>query len=216
MSCQLAAEILRSSFSSEEIEIFEGNLGDPEPSLDSFEYDYLISFLSPWIVSSSSLVKAKKMAMNFHPGSPLYPGIGCYNFALYEESDEYGVTCHEMVEKVDKGNILSTSLFPLQKNDSVESLKIKSMNHLLILFQEKVDEIALGKEIKENGQSWERKPFKRKELNELCFIDKETMDEKEIGKRFRATEYVAKWGPYEMQNGEKILLSDFNCKFPNL
>ena len=45
--------------------------------------DYIISYLSRWIVPSYLLNNAKIASFNFHPASPEYPGIGCNNFALY-------------------------------------------------------------------------------------------------------------------------------------
>src|SRR5687767_10575563 len=45
---------------------------------------FIISYLSRWVVPPWLLEQALGAAINFHPGTPEYPGIGCCNFALYE------------------------------------------------------------------------------------------------------------------------------------
>ena len=61
--------------------------------------DYIFSYLCPWIIPMSIIKKAEIAAINFHPGSPKYPGSGCYNFAIYNGEKEYGVTCHFLSKK---------------------------------------------------------------------------------------------------------------------
>src|SRR4051812_40062356 len=59
----------------------------PEELLD-WQGDLIISYLSQWIIPGKVLEKASMAALNFHPGPPEYPGIGCTNFAIYDEADE--------------------------------------------------------------------------------------------------------------------------------
>src|SRR5574337_1427381 len=95
-----------------------GKWGDPFPALWSeWEGDVIISYLSPWIVPTWLLKKAKIAAINFHPGPPEYPGIGCTNFAVYNAESEYGVTAHHMAGKVDTGAIIAVQRFPVLKDD---------------------------------------------------------------------------------------------------
>ncbi|MCK5346414.1 MAG: hypothetical protein KAR20_23550, partial [Candidatus Heimdallarchaeota archaeon] len=83
---------------------FLGERGDLFPEeAKNIESDLVLSYLSPWIVPKHILEKTTKWNINFHPGPPEYPGIGCFNFALYDEANEYGVTAHIMEEKVDSG-----------------------------------------------------------------------------------------------------------------
>src|SRR5687768_15282057 len=77
------------------------------PAAANWQGDYVISFLSRWVVPAYLLERAKKAAINFHPASPDYPGIGCNNFALYDNATEYGATCHHMAPKVDTGGIIA-------------------------------------------------------------------------------------------------------------
>ncbi len=79
----------------------------------SWQGDYIISYLSRWVVPAELLERARRAAVNFHPASPDYPGIGCNNFALYENAAEYGVTCHHMAPRVDSGEIIAVRRFPV-------------------------------------------------------------------------------------------------------
>ena len=38
--------------------------------------------MSPWVLNNKILKKTNMYNINFHPGSPKYPGIGCFNFAI--------------------------------------------------------------------------------------------------------------------------------------
>src|SRR5438309_8525630 len=70
-----------------------GSRTDPFPaSAISHEWSGVLSFVSPWIVPRALLSRAR-VALNFHPGPVEYPGIGCYNFALYEGATTYGAVC---------------------------------------------------------------------------------------------------------------------------
>ena len=93
------------------VEIAGGAVGDPRPECLSRPGDYLISFLSPWIITADELARFDT-AINFHPASTDYPGSGCYNFALYDNAPEYGATCHHMLPKVDTGLVIDERRFP--------------------------------------------------------------------------------------------------------
>lgn len=207
--CRYAVNILRTYFDNDQIMIIEENRDiDLNEMLGTVESEYIVSFLSPWILPQSIINKAKVAAINFHPGSPNYPGTGCYNFALYEQSDKYGVTCHYMKEKVDSGKIIMTSYFDIGQNETVDTLKLKSMIHLLYIFEKIIKGIFIGEKLPKTNEKWLRKPFTRKELNELCFIDYNNMSDKEIELRIKATNFPLepKYGPYTIVDNEKIYL----------
>ena len=71
------------------IDIFDGDLDSSFPEkVMAEDYDILISYISPWIVPKSVLDKIKKWSINFHPGPPEYPGVGCFNFAIFNLADK--------------------------------------------------------------------------------------------------------------------------------
>ncbi|MFB3850643.1 MAG: formyltransferase family protein [Acidobacteriota bacterium] len=187
-----AASFLEKHFS--KVECLYGDWGEkfPEEYL-SWEGDYIISVLSRWIIPAKLVEKDGCKAINFHPGPPEYPGIGCFNFALYDGVEEYGVTCHFMQKKVDRGDIIAVKRFKVLPNDDVKSLMEKSYSFMSCLFYEIIEEIYFGSNLVASGENWKRKPYTRKELNELAIIRPE-MTEEEIKKRIRATSF-GDWQP---------------------
>jgi len=180
-----------------------GVWGDPLPdSARNWEGDYIISYLSRWVVPEFLLERARKASFNFHPASPDYPGIGCNNFALYEGAKEYGVTCHHMAPKVDTGAIIAVKRFPVYPDDGVAELLERTYVHQIELFFEIVGLLAQGKELPASEETWTRPPFTRVQFNEL-FVIRPGMKRDEIARRIRAISYKH-WQPYVELQGYKF------------
>lgn len=174
---------------SDDFALYEGIRGDTFPQeTDSFSPDILISYISPWIIPKEVLDKTRLSNINFHPGPPDYPGIGCFNFAIYNNERNYGVTAHLMEEKVDRGRIIGIKKFHLSESDSVYSLSVKSYEHMLSLFYEVMDFVIKNKAFPICNETWKVKPYTRKELEDLCKIQP-TMQKEEIERRIKATTY---------------------------
>lgn len=204
--CDYAEVILKSYFGTEALSV-RGSLGDSlHEDLAWYKPGYIISFVSPWIIPKSLLDAAQVAAINFHPGSPAYPGIGCYNFALYEGAKRYGVTVHHMREKVDSGDIIMTSYFDVSPHETVETMKLKSMNHLLLCLEKILSVIAADEPLPVSQETWSRKPFTRKEMFALFEIDPSKHDAQEIERRIRATEYPSRSGAYITAGGRRFYL----------
>jgi methionyl-tRNA formyltransferase len=177
-----------------DVTAYLGEWGDPLPEdIESWEGEYIISYLSRWVAPESLLKKARVAAINFHPASPNYPGIGCNNFALYEEANEYGVTCHHMASRVDTGGIIAVRRFPVFITDTVASLLSRTHDYQLALFYDVVSLILQGKELAVTEERWARKPVSRKMLNDLGRITPD-MTRDEIARRVRATTFGG-WRP---------------------
>lgn len=180
----------------------KGSVGSSAPA--SFylpSYRAVLSFLSPWIVPAEVLSKSA-ISLNFHPGSCNYPGIGCYNFALYENAKKFGPVCHHMLPKVDTGKVIAETLFPVAPEDTVESLKLKTMQHMFAMCQDILPKVAANQQLPVCEHQWTREPFTRRQLNALCEITPD-MDEKEERRRILATTYPGYPGPYKLINGIK-------------
>lgn len=191
--CARALEFCKVHFSN--LTYCLGKWGDPLPEhIRKWEGDYIISYLSRWVVPEELLKHAKKAAINFHPASPEYPGIGCNNFALYEDAREYGTTCHYMATKVDTGRIIAVRRFPVYPEDDVESVLKRTYENQITLFFEITKLIADGDELPVSTETWTRKPFSRKQFDELCRITP-NMSEDEVRRRIRAVSYK-QWQPY--------------------
>jgi len=172
-----------------------GKWGDSlSDDIRRWEGDYIVSFLSRWVVPEEILKHAKKSAINFHPASPEYPGIGCNNFALYENAKEYGVTCHHMAAKVDTGRIIAVRRFPIYPEDDVAALLNRTYENQIALFFEIAQLMAEGADLPVSHELWTRPPFTRKQFNELFKITPDMLKE-EIARRIRAISYDT-WQPY--------------------
>ena len=188
-----ASTYLRSKFQNCQIYCSEWGQKFPE-ELESWTGDYIISFLSRWIIPQKILTLAKRECLNFHPGPPEYPGIGCTNFAIYERASQFGVTCHRMESKVDTGDIISTKKFPIDANETIENLHNKTRHALLTLFIDIIQKLSENKSLTSSPENWTREPFTRHQLNELaqiCF----SMTADEVNRRIRATSFK-NWQPY--------------------
>lgn len=172
-----------------------GKWGDQlPPEIQSWSGDYIVSYLSRWVLPPDLLGRAGRAAINFHPASPDYPGIGCTNFALYEDATEYGVTCHHMAAQVDTGPIIAVKRFPVLPEDDVASLLKRTYENQIALFFEIAPLMAEGRALPTSGEVWTRPPFTRRQFNELFRITPD-MSRDEISRRIRAVSYGS-WQPY--------------------
>ena len=85
--------------------------------------EYIVCFKSLFLVPEWLISKASVAAINFHPASVEFPGRGCINFAIHENSPTYGVTVHIINDSgIDSGPILECRRFPIFKNDDFYSI----------------------------------------------------------------------------------------------
>jgi hypothetical protein len=167
------------------------------------EVDYIISFLSPWIIPQNILNMAKYHAINFHPGSREYPGIGCYNFALFEGVNQYGCVCHEMLPKVDSGPIYEELLFPIYPHDTVQSLQDRTMLYMIVMFYEIMGKLLQVGTLEPKGVQWTRQPFTHADLTKLC----EFSTDYDLRKWYNACYYPGgKDQPYIIIEGTKYYI----------
>lgn len=172
-----------------------GGWGDPfPPEAKDWTGDIIVSYLSRWVVPVELLDRAS-LAINFHPASPDYPGIGCTNFAIYENATTFGVTCHHMAKGVDSGPIVAVERFPIFPTDSVLSLHKRATDRLLTLFYETLACMIAKESLPQTNEKWTRRPLTLKDLKKLQRIDKD-MPTEEIQRRIRATTYPGMPRPY--------------------
>ncbi len=199
--CQRALEFCQANF--DPFTHCLGKWGDPLPdNVRNWEGDYIVSYLSRWVIPETLLKRARRAAINFHPASPDYPGIGCTNFALYEDAKEYGATCHHMAAKVDTGRIIAVRRFAIHPEDDVAALLKRTYEHQIALFFEIAELMADGKELPVSPEKWTRPPFTRQQFNELFRITPDQSKE-EVARRIRAVSY-APFQPYVELHGYRF------------
>lgn len=191
--CGRALEFCQASFAA--VVHCLGRWGDSLPAdARGWKGDYIISYLSRWVVPEKLLRRATKGAINFHPAPPEYPGIGCNNFALYENAARYGVTCHHMASKVDTGPIIAVRRFPIHAADDVASLLKRTYAAQIELFLEIARLMVENLPLPISTEAWTRPPFTRRQFNELFRITP-AMSHDEISRRVRALSY-GQYQPY--------------------
>ena len=193
----------------------------PEDKLKSknllkHNYDYIFCFRSLIILRKSLIKKAKYAAINFHPGPPEFRGIGCLNFAIFENAKFYGVTAHVLDAKIDYGKIINVKRFKILKRDNVDSLSNKTHKKLLSQTLKIIDLLSknpynLNKLIyKSKNEKWSKKITKRTDLDEFYNISSATT-KKNLIKKIRAT-CSKKFKPYFLIHNFKFILSDPKSK----
>lgn len=186
------------------------------------KYELIVSFLCPAIIPGYVLRRSRE-AINFHPGPPSYPGIGCTNWAIYNKEKEYGVTCHHMQNVCstilpgvdtscsmapslpDSGPIIAVRLFPIHETDTVVSLTLRSYVALLNLFFDIMDRVLSGEALSSNKNlKWGRVAYTRKELNDNLSKVTPDMDSKEVDRRIKAMKYPGHKGAWVEIKGHKF------------
>lgn len=139
------------------------------------KFDYVISYLFPAVLPKTILDLAKEHAINFHPAPPKYPGIGGYNYAIWNGDLTYGVTCHEMEEKVDSGHIYYVNKFFIRDHgSSVKSLKEYSMVVMFEMFKDVIKELIDTKTLdkyRTKEMKWYPTLYTREMFQKACKID---------------------------------------------
>lgn len=183
-----AAAFCRLNFA--KVRAYVGNWDEPLPDeAGKWRGECIISYLARWIVPES-LLKQAAVAVNFHPGPPEYPGYGCNNFAIYEGAREYGVTCHHMAARVDRGPIIAVRRFPVFGSDNAGTLLARAYDYQLAQFYDIVGCMIRGDPLPAARERWTREPFTRKQFRELERMTPD-MTEQEIARRKRATDVSA-------------------------
>ena len=175
-------------------------------------YSYIICFRSFYILNKKLIKKASLAALNFHPGTPNFRGIGCVNYALYNKSKFYGSTCHLVEEKIDNGKILDIKKFKLRLKDTVKSTLTKT--HIIMLKQAKLilskllkNENNLKKLLNKNKKiKWSGKLKNIKQLNQFYKIDTK-ISKSDFKKKVRATN-TKSHKPYIILHNKIFTLSE--------
>jgi len=177
-----------------------------------FKPNWIISFLAPWKIPWGILKCASKGAINFHPAPPTYPGIGGYNYAIWNEDRGYAVMVHYMDEEIDSGKVIDVKWFDLNENDTVLTLKNKAITHLKWLFYDIMARILRGHPIEQIIQHEKWGDYKSRvmfqafcEINPgSLFLPMSELDIVGIERKLRSTYFKgAKDGPYINVNGIK-------------
>lgn len=172
---------------------------------------YILSFRSFYILPIKLIKQAKFAAINFHPGTPKYRGIGCVNFAILNSEKVYGSTCHLMAKRIDNGKIIDVRKFNIKKNDNIKIILKRSYNFQFKQFKKIINKIKsnnfnLNLMIKKSKQDkWSKKIYNREDLNKLYKLNN-LVKSNDLKKYLRAT-LINKFRPYFEIDGKKYFLN---------
>lgn len=189
----LAADIANGIFG-DDVENHLANRDDPLPDFPVNGDTALLSILAYRIVPEP-ILKAVKLAINFHSGTTSYPGNTPYNFAIYENAEIYGAVCHHMVKKVDAGPIIAERTFRVSPHETVYSLRQRSILIMFGMFNDICEIIARGETLPVSESKWCGPTTTLADLNELRRITTD-MNPEEIERRRRAATYPGFPGIY--------------------
>ena len=175
----------------------------------SYKNDFIISYRSYFILNKKILTNTK-YAINFHPGPPSFRGIGCANFAIYQNIKKYGVTCHLINNKIDNGKIIKKKFFNIKKNINLEELLKRTHSEMFVLAKSMLKRAHNKKFLLDNIKkskkfSWSRNYYNQSDLEKLYRISLD-FSKDEVDKVLRATIYK-KFFPYLLFDKHKISLN---------
>jgi len=182
---------------------------DVEDQVD--DVDLIISYGFMKKIKEPLISSPKLGCINFHPAPlPEWRGMGgTYNFAIFEEVEEWGVTGHFVDAGLDTGDIIQVDRFKINTSKETPiSLSQKSHKKLLILFGNVVEKVVY--------YSNSNKPIPRKKQGKGRYISKIDFDELRkindkdtaeiINKKIKAFWYPPHHGAYITIDGSEYSL----------
>lgn len=171
--------------------------------------DRIVAFRTNSIVPADLLSQVPGPSYNFHPGPPGYPGRHPFAFALYDGATQYGVTAHEMTERVDAGAIVGALLFPLPDRPDADWLIDRAYSALLQLFVMLTPQLArIDRPLPRTDVIWDQsRRCTRKALDALRDLPSDIGSE-EMERRIRALRSVRHEGihPHLTLHGRRFVL----------
>lgn len=116
-----------------------------------------ISHDDVWVVSAENPVILGEPFIscnnfNIHRGPSWYPGWGGLVRALVDRKSQHGVIAHQMIARVDAGDIFDQEIFALDENETFVSLNDKTCQAGLRLLEKMCSRIALENPLLKKSQ----------------------------------------------------------------
>lgn len=179
-------------------------------TLSQEKFDLLISVQHPWILPKEVIEAVGSRAINFHNAKlPEYKGYNSCNHAILNQEETYTVTCHQLVPKVDEGNIIKTRSFPIDtKKETAKSLYEKANREARLLFSEVMTSFLDTGDLPK-GEPMDQskgKFYPRDSINGLHSLQ-EGLSEEDRSRITRALHFPPFPGAYYLVNGDKVYVN---------
>lgn len=166
-------------------------------SMKPGSYDLLVNFLSPRLIPGWALEYFSSGGINFHPGTPKFPGVGSATLAVYHGEWEFGSVAHYMSEKFDDGPIVWASTFPVSAEATPEQLNRAAHESCLQLFARLVGWLEMyGRAPDADAQlRWLRPAVTRPEFTRFLELGALPLTA-DVQRKIRAASYPGKPGAF--------------------
>lgn len=136
-------------------------------------FDHLFAITWLKILPDEVLALPRGKAVNFHDGPlPAYAGLNAPAWALMDGVDAYGITWHEMVSGIDRGDVLLRSAVEVSDDETALSLNMKCFAAARDSFPHLVRGLAAGTLTPEPQDSRDRSYFGRHDRPDTAgFLD---------------------------------------------
>jgi len=120
----------------EDIKTIYKNINSCYTAVSEFKPDYIISVFYRHIIKKA-ILDLSPQTMNTHQSLlPLYRGRFATFWMIFNGDREVGVTHHQMIEKVDEGNIILQRKIRTDENETAHSLYYKLANLCITTFND--------------------------------------------------------------------------------
>jgi len=127
------------------IDFVDGDLHEVHQAAREFAPDLILSVYYRFVLPTDTLRLASCGAYNFHPALlPKHRGSFSAPWAIIDNDEVTGVTCHEMIEQVDAGDIVDTITLPIAPDDLGMTLYYKLVDAAEVLFERVLKQLQRG------------------------------------------------------------------------
>lgn len=150
----------------------------------------LIAFSTQIIAPAAVLHRVGFNAYNFHPGPPTYPGSKPSAFAVYEGARSFGVTLHQMAERVDSGPIVATERFAIPQDATAAAVSVEAYRRMARMAASWADALARPERpLPPSGERWSGRKRRIADYEALRRAPRDATEE-DLARRLRACDGV--------------------------
>ena len=113
---------------------------------NSISTDYIFSLANSHVLPNALIKHARYAAINYHDSPlPRYAGLNATTWAILNGEKIHGITWHLMTHKIDEGDIVKQSLFPIHEDDTALTLNLRCYEFAIVSFQALINDIENNK-----------------------------------------------------------------------
>lgn len=108
--------------------------------------DYIFSIVNSFILSNDVIQLARNKVINYHDSIlPTYAGLNSTIWAIINNEKEHGVTWHVVNDKIDEGDLIKQSIFPIYDDDTAFTLNLRCYEEAIKSFEQLIIDIEQDK-----------------------------------------------------------------------